>query len=58
LLIRRAIGDFQDIQPEQLPFYSKLIMDILAEKILPDRVDVIREWSKTSVEVPVKETSS
>jgi len=31
-VIPRAIPDFQDIQPEQLPFYTKLIREILAEK--------------------------
>ena len=35
-VIKRAIPDFQDLQAEQIPFFlSRLIRDILAEKISP-----------------------
>ena len=33
-MIKRAIPDFQDLQPEQIPFFlTRLIIDLLAEKI-------------------------
>jgi hypothetical protein len=34
-VLRRAISDFQNVQPEELPFFTKLIADVLAEKIPP-----------------------
>jgi hypothetical protein len=39
-LIRRAIGDFQDLTSEQLPFlFSRLIQDILAQHETPNPFD-------------------
>ncbi len=35
-VIKRSLGHFQNLSPEQLPFFfSKLILDILDEKIPP-----------------------
>jgi hypothetical protein len=63
-VIRRAVADFQDISPEQIPlFFSRLIHDILAEPIPPRQLRnnprvVKKPRSKFSSKKPIHRATS
>ena len=43
-VLRRAISDFQNVQPEELPFFSRgWLQTSWLKKFLPDGLEVIRE---------------